>query len=73
MFADKVVESVLSTTHCNDFRTFLNKTVGHCGTDARRSTNNEGILVLERHCHENSLFLGSSRELRESQESRAED
>ena len=58
VFADEVIESVLSATHCNGFRSFLDETVGHCGTDARCSTNDESVLVLERHCQEYVLFSG---------------
>lgn len=47
--ADEVIESALSATHCDDFRAFLNKAVGHCGTDARRGTDDEDLVVLERH------------------------
>ena len=44
---DEVIKSALSATHCDNFRVFLNKAVGHCGTDASRGTDDEDLLVLE--------------------------
>lgn len=49
MSVDEVIEPVLSAADRDDFRAFLDKTVGHCGTDARCSTDHEDVFVLERH------------------------
>lgn len=47
--ADKVVESTLSAAHRNDLKAFLDKAIGYCSADVRRSINHENLLVLERH------------------------
>ena len=49
MPVDEGVESVLPAAHCDDFGAFLDKAVGHCGTDARCSTDHKDVFVLERH------------------------
>lgn len=56
VFADEIIESVLSATNCDDFRAFLNKAVGHCSTDARCSTDDENVSVLERHCYDDLSY-----------------
>ena len=45
MFADKVIESVLSTTHGDDFGAYLDEMVGHCGADTRCGTDEENLFV----------------------------
>lgn len=49
VFSDELIESVSSAAHCDDFGAFLDKAVGHCGTNAGSGTDHEDVFVLERH------------------------
>ena len=57
MSANEIVESVLSTTDCNDLGIFLDKAVAKGGTDARCCPNHEDMSVLERHFVPKDLML----------------
>lgn len=64
MAADEIIESVLSTAHCDDFGAFLDKAVSHCGTDARCGADHEDRLVLESHVWDKLCFAWTGQKYR---------